>query len=142
MTQPDDTYRLEEQVGFLLRKAHQRATAVFQDVIGDPTVTPTQYAALIKLLDEGPLSQNHLGRLTAMDPATIQGVLRRLAARRFIALKSDPADRRRKTAALTAKGRALVERLRRNGQAVSAAVLQPLDETERRSFLALLGRLG
>ena len=33
-------YRIEEQVGYLLRRAHQRATAIFQVTIGDANITP------------------------------------------------------------------------------------------------------
>ena len=39
-------YRLEDQVGFLLRCAHQRATEIFSAVMGRFAVTPTQFAAL------------------------------------------------------------------------------------------------
>ena len=70
----DAAYVLEDQVGFLLRCAHQRATEVFNAVMGGFGVTPTQFAALAKLDDLGSVSQNQLGRLTAMDPATISGV--------------------------------------------------------------------
>ena len=49
-------YRLEAQVGHLLRRAHQRASATFAKHIGDPQITPTQFAALVKLADEGELS--------------------------------------------------------------------------------------
>ncbi len=135
-------YRLEAQVGHLLRRAHQRASATFAKHIGDPQITPTQFAALVKLADEGELSQHHLGRLTAMDPATIQGVIRRLKGRALIALRSDPADRRRMLWRLTPEGAALVARLVPGGKAVSAAILAPLSADERARFLALLKRLG
>ncbi|CAN0544703.1 unnamed protein product, partial [Laminaria digitata] len=62
-------YLLEDQVGHLLRRAHQRHTAIFQATIGDPQLTPLQFASLMKLADVGEASQNHLGRLTAMDAA-------------------------------------------------------------------------
>ena len=137
-----DAYRLEEQIGFLLRKAHQRASAIFQTTIGDPTVTPTQYSALVKLRDEGELSHNHLGRLISVDPATIQGVVRRLGGRRLIARKPDSKDRRRTRLALTPAGRALVEALRANGPEVSRRTLEPLSGGERATLLALLARLG
>ena len=138
----DDSYRLEDQVGHQVRRAHQRATAVFQARIGDPQITPTQYAALVKLRDEGELSQNHLGRLTAMDPATIQGVTRRLIARGLVETRPDPGDRRRSLLRLTAAGQDYVGRLIVNGPAVSAEILAPLSPEERRRFLALLRRLS
>lgn len=136
-----DDYRLEDQVGHILRRAHQRATAIFQEVIGDAQVTPTQFAALVKLRDGGELGQNQLGRLTAMDPATIQGVIGRLRARRLIEDRPDPSDRRRTLLSLSPEGERLVERLVPNGFAVSEAILEPLSEEERAIFLALLKRL-
>ncbi len=135
------SYRLEDQVGHLLRRAHQRATAIFQQRIG-ADITPTQFAALVRLRDAGALSQNHLGRLAAMDPATTQGVVRRLRQRALIAARPDPDDRRRSRLTLTRRGRALVDRLLPNGFDVSAAILDPLSPRERATFLALLKRLG
>ena len=144
MERPDQkagAYRLEEQVGHLLRRAHQRATAIFQTTVGDPQLTPTQFAAVIKLYDEGELSQNHLGRLTAMDPATIQGVCRRLTERGFVEARPDPDDRRRSLLRLTPTGTALIDTMVVDGKAVTDKTLEPLTAEERRTFLALLQRL-
>src|SRR3546814_4425941 len=49
---------------------------------------------MARLHEMGKLSQNRLGRLAAMDPATIQGVIRRLHERGFIERLADPTDRR------------------------------------------------
>ncbi len=138
----DGRYRLEEQAGYLLRRAHQRATAIFLSVFGDAQITPTQWAALVKLRDEGALSQNHLGRLTAMDPATVQGVIRRLAKRGLIERRADAADRRRTVLTLSPEGRRLVAGLSARGLRVSETILAPLDARERRRLLELLRRLG
>jgi DNA-binding MarR family transcriptional regulator len=135
-------YRVEDQVGHLLRRAHQRATAIFLERIGAGELTPTQFAALVKLRDDGTLSQNHLGRLTAMDRATILGVIRRLSERGLIARAFDPDDKRRAVLSLTPKGAALIARAVPNGIAVSEAILSPLKPAERRRFLALLRRLS
>ena len=86
----DKDYVLEDQVGHLLRRAHQRHTSIFQAHIGDSQLTPLQFAALVKLSDLGEVSQNRLGRLTAMDAATMQGVIRRLFARRLIERRLRP----------------------------------------------------
>jgi len=138
-----DGYVLEAQIGHLLRRAHQRATAIFLAELGEAHgVTPTQFAALVKLYDLGEQSQNELGRLTAMDPATIQGVIRRLVARRLIARSGDPGDRRRTKLSLTPRGRALVERTVPLGFTVSARTLAPLSAREQAQFLKLLQRLA
>src|SRR5580692_2583797 len=97
-------YVLNEQIGFLLRVAMQRHTAIFTSrMIED--LTQTQFAALAKLLEVGPCSQNHLGRLIYLDAATIKGVVDRLRVRRLVATGHDPLDRRRRAIMLTAAGR-------------------------------------
>ncbi|MDE0386318.1 MAG: MarR family transcriptional regulator [Defluviicoccus sp.] len=135
-------YVLEDQVGHLLRRAHQRHAAIFQDMIGDPQLTPLQFAALVKLHDLGEVSQNELGRRTAMDAATMQGVIKRLRARGLIDRKPDAQDRRRVVLSLTGDGRSLVAAVRPNGHAITDETLAGLDRAERRSFLALLKRLA
>lgn len=137
----EDPYVLEEQIGHLLRRAHQRATAVFQEAMGDVGLTPTQYAALVKVGEVGEISQNHLGRLTAMDPATSQGVIRRLEAQGLVTLRADPTDRRRTLLSLTAAGKRTLDPAIARGRAITRATLAPLDEAEQARFLSLLKKL-
>jgi len=134
-------YLLEDQVGHLLRRAHQRHTAIFQATIADQQLTPLQFAALMKLADVGEASQNHLGRLTAMDAATMQGVIKRLIARGLIARRPDPDDRRRLLLTLTDEGRVLVDVATARGHRISDETLEPLSPSERQTFLKLLRRL-
>src|SRR5580693_7661554 len=97
-------YVLNEQVGFLLRVAMQRHTAIFTGRMVEE-LTQTQFAALAKLLEAGPCSQNHLGRLIYLDAATIKGVVDRLRARGLVSTAGDAKDRRRRAVALTPAGR-------------------------------------
>jgi MarR family transcriptional regulator, lower aerobic nicotinate degradation pathway regulator len=135
-------YRLAEQVGHLLRRAHQRASAIFQERIGNRNLTPTQFAVLATLLENRPLSQNQLGRETAMDPATIQGVVARLRERDLIDRIPAPQDRRRFLIRLTDKGSALVDSAIADARRVTQETLAPLSREEQATFLALLRRLG
>src|SRR4051812_33153394 len=134
-------YRLEEQVGHLLRRAHQRHTAIFQEGIGELQLTATQFAALVKVRDLGQVSQNQLGRLTAMDPATIQGVIQRLEARKLIERGPDPNDRRCTILRLSEKGEALAADAVARARGITEATLAPLSPAERQAFLALLRKL-
>ena len=131
---------LEEQIGFILRQVNQRHTTIFANRIGDE-LTPTQWAALVKLRDIGPCSQNFLGRLTAMDGATIKGVVDRLTKRRLTETTPDPEDSRRRLVALTAAG----ERLLRERVAAAAEItemtLAPLAAADRAALLRLLKKL-
>ena len=138
----DMDYRVEEQIGHLLRRAHQRASSIFQSHFSDVQLTPTQFAALAKLKDEKELSQNHLGRLTAMDPATIQGVTRRLIDRGLIRTRADDNDRRRMLLSLTEEGEALTDSLVDKASAVSRKTLATLNEDEQRKVIELLAKLA
>ena len=80
---------LDDQVGFLMRVAMQRHTAIFTARMIEG-LTQTQFAALAKLCEVGPCSQNHLGRLIYLDAATIKGVVDRLGARGFVTALADP----------------------------------------------------
>ena len=131
---------LEDQVGHLLRRAHQRASAIFQEYMAEG-LTPQQYAALIKVRDFGSVSQNRLGRAVAMDPATSQGVVQRLVAKHLIQRADDPSDRRRSLLSLTPEGKELVEMLVPRGQAITAETLEPLSKDEQATFLRLLKKL-
>lgn len=137
-----DGYRVEAQIGHLLRRAHQRATSIFQETLDDPNLTPTQFAALMRLADDGPLSQNRLGRLAAMDPATVQGVARRLEERGLVKRVADETDRRRAVLSVTEEGRALADRLVESARTVSERTLSPLTPEERDALLRMLEKLG
>ena len=133
-------YVLDSQVGFILRQASQRHTALFASRMGAET-TPTQWAALAKLHEIGPTSQNQLGRMTAMDVATIKGVVDRLMKRGFVCSKADKADARRRLLVLSEDGRAFVEANVAAAHAITRETLAPLGEREKAVFVALLGKL-
>ncbi|NIZ08057.1 MarR family winged helix-turn-helix transcriptional regulator [Pseudooceanicola sp. HF7] len=134
-----NAYRLEAQVGFLLRRASQRHLSIFSQLL--PDLTSTQFAALAKLCELGPTSQNALGRAVAMDAATIKGVADRLRARGLVDAAADPDDRRRHYLSPTAEGQAVYERTARAAMAITEETLAPLTEEEQGTFIRLLLKL-
>jgi DNA-binding MarR family transcriptional regulator len=138
--EPDESYRLQEQVGFVLRKAHQRHVAIFASKVAD--LTPPQFAALAKLADVGETSQNQLGTLVAMDAATVKGVIDRLKARGLVELSKHDVDKRRLMVSLTAEGRETIERLIPLAEEITAETLQPLSPKEAMTLLKLLSRIA
>jgi DNA-binding MarR family transcriptional regulator len=131
---------LEEQVGFILRQVTQRHTLIFAARMSED-LTPTQFSALVKLHAAGPVSQNLLGRQTAMDAATIKGVIDRLVARGYVEAQLDPQDSRLRLLMLTSLGRHAVERALPVGEAITRETLAPLGARERATLLRLLRRL-
>lgn len=137
----DGDYVLDEQVGFLMRVAMQRHTSIFTARMIEG-LTQTQFAALAKLYEVGPCSQNHLGRLIYLDAATIKGVVDRLGTRGFLTALNDPHDRRRRAVALTPRGREVTERAMTIAAEITAATLAPLSVDERTTVARLLKKLG
>ena len=138
--EPADSYRLQEQIGFVLRKAHQRHVAIFAARIAD--LTPPQFATLAKLADVGETSQNQLGSLVAMDAATVKGVIDRLKARGLVELTRHEVDKRRLLVSLTEEGRETVERLIPIAQQITNETLGPLSPKEAAALLKLLSRIA
>lgn len=132
-------YQLEDQVGFILRCVTQRHLSIFSRLI--PNLTPTQFSALAKLCETEQASQNELGRMIAIDAATIKGVVDRLKARGLISSESQASDLRRLILRPTADGRKLFEQIKHDALHVSEETLKPLNDREKRQFLSLLTKL-
>jgi MarR family transcriptional regulator, lower aerobic nicotinate degradation pathway regulator len=133
-------YVLDDQIGFVLRQAQQRHTILFAAEMIEG-LTPTQWAALAKLRECGACSQNHLGRLIAMDAATIKGVIDRLTGRGFTVVRADPADARRLLVELSDAGAELYDRAAPIAREITEKTLEKLEAGERATLLALLRRL-
>ncbi len=133
---------VEDHVGFLLRRAHQRHVALFNAGMAHGELTPTQFTALFKTVQLGRITQNHLGRLAAMDPATIQGVVQRLVARGLVRRSRDPMDRRTAVLEPTEAGVSLIGRIVPCAQQSHEQALAPLSPEERAQVLYLLRKLG
>ncbi|PIE16850.1 MAG: MarR family transcriptional regulator [Rhodobacterales bacterium] len=134
-------YVLGSHVGFLLRLANQRHAAIFQR-LAPFGLTPTQFGALMKLAERGPCSQNELGRRTAVDVATIKGVVDRLKKKGLVNQKPDLNDKRRSMLSISERAEELVPELGKIGHQISGETLSPLTEEERIAFLSLLKKLG
>jgi len=136
-----EDYDLDAQVGYLLRLASQRHAVIFQQHSPDG-LTPTQFTTLMRVSEQGTVSQNQLGRLAAMDVATIKGVVDRLRAKGLVTSQADPGDKRRSLISLTPAGRALIGDLKRAGAAITEATLAPLSDAERRTLVQLLAKIS
>lgn len=140
-TPPAPDYQLEDQVGHLLRRAYQRHLALFQGIMGEDGPTSMQFAALVTLWRQGPLSQNLLGRGLAMDPPTVKGVVARLMARGWVTRHRDPGDARLLLVALTPQAEAALPGWVEKARAITAATLAPLGPADAARVAALLRRM-
>ncbi len=137
----DKRYVLGEQIGFLLRKANQRHTELFSRVMPDD-MTPTRFAAMVKLHEYGHVSQNELGRMTAMDVATIKGVVDRLKTRNLVQSTKDSDDARRQLVSLTPRGKELIQSLIPLGIDITAQTTGALTASESKTLHSLLMKIS
>ena len=77
-----------------------------------------------------------------MDPATIQGVVKRLLERALIQARPDPSDRRRSLWRLSPAGKRLIRRVIPIAERITAETLAPLGNREQKTFLNLLKKLS
>jgi DNA-binding MarR family transcriptional regulator len=101
-----------------------------------------QFAVLARLHETGPCSQNSLGRRTAMDVATIKGVVARLVDRGLVGRLASREDRRKLLIDLTPEGRRVAEAVIPRAIEISALTLAPLTREEQAVFMRLLGKLS
>jgi len=139
--QDEDRYVVNEQIGYLLRVAMQRHKAIFTSMMVED-LTQTQFATLAKLFENGPASQNLLGRLIALDAPTIKGVIDRLEKRAMVASRSDATDMRRRQIMLTPRGQSVAHAAVSIGKVITEATLEPLSKSERETLKSLLRRLA
>ncbi len=134
-------FRVTDQIGHVLRRASQKHAVIFSELMV-PELTPTRFAAMCLLFERGSLSQNELGRLTAMDIATIKGVVDRLSDRGLVSRNADPNDARRILIKLTEAGLELLTAAIPKGMAITKKNLEPLTESEQRQLVRLLSKIS
>jgi len=139
---PTAEYRLEDQVGYWLRRAYQRHMAIFATVMADLDLTSIQFSSLVKLRDMKAVTQTELGRLIGIDKATISGVVSRLEKRGLLQFRLDPLDRRSRIIALTAVGETLLSQALQRIEQVGEDTLAPINDAERAALRETLRKLA
>jgi DNA-binding MarR family transcriptional regulator len=135
-----ERYVLDDQPGFLLRVALKTHTAFLTAKMIEGLTGP-QFSTLAKLLEVGPCSQNHLGRLIHYDSATITGVINRLKARGLIESIVDHLDRRRVAIDLTDLGRTVAAEAIARIREISMETFSPLSVAEYAALTTLLKKV-
>lgn len=129
---------LAAEPGHLIRRAHQRAVAVFAEHHGRQ-VTPVQFAVLRAVHDEPGLDQVTLAERVALDTSTTADIATRLEAKGWLHRELLP--RRQRSLRLTDEGHAVLADMLPRVNAMYAELLAPLNEAERTEFLRLLQRV-
>lgn len=130
---------LYQRPGFLLRRMHQIAAAVFENACADLGLTTAQYGVLIIVNSEPGIDQTRLASALAFDKVTVMRVLRGLEERGLV---ERVASGRQKTLALTPAGQHLLAQARDRADVASTRLMSPLDSAEQAQLIRLLQTLA
>ena len=138
---PPPDYDVTQQIGHLLRRAYQRHVALFQEEIPDTQLTLAQFVALCAVRDLGGCSLNDLVKRTAIDQATIRGIVDRLLTRGLVKASEDKSDARKRFITLSGEGASLLDAMVPFAQSVSEQTYGKLNPGERVALHFLLGKM-
>lgn len=131
----DDLYR---RPGFLLRRTHQIAVAIFIDECKGLRLTPPQHGILLAVQRMPGLTQAGLSRLLGFDRAMMGQVVDGLVRRKLLRRGRSPSNRRLTSLTLSPKGTRLLGEAGSVMKRTSQRLLAPLRPREREVFVELL----
>ena len=126
---------IERQLTILLRRGN-RVSLSTQD--GDVTLDRSAYGILCQLADEGPQRLGVLASVFQLDPSTITRQVQMLVERGLAMRESDPLDGRAYILDLTAAGREILTRTRRERRARLRRALEDWSEADLTGLARLL----
>jgi len=140
-SQHDDQLSFETGTGYLLARLGSLAERSWIGMLRRHNLTPSQHAVLLALRERGPLGQQALSRLIAVDPRNVVPILDGLAEQQLIDRHVDPADRRRRVISLTKTGRSAAGDLAKSATEIETDFLHGLNSADRAELNRLLQTL-
>ena len=129
MSRPSHRKRSGEfRLGFLIHDVSRLRRTLFDREMRPLGVTHAQWWTLAQLSRGGSagMAQAELARLLGLGKVAVSGMVERLEAAGLVERRPDPANGRIKRVLMTPRGRETIDRMRRIGRAVNAAVFDGL----------------
>lgn len=126
---------------WLVGRVAARGRGLVADAIAAEGLKLMHHAVLAATAEYGPVAQADLGRLLAVDPKDMVGILNHLQQAGLVLRTPDPADRRKNAVTVTPRGTEVLTRCAALAETANAELLAPLGPDERRQLIALLTRL-
>ena len=130
--------QLYARPGFLLRRAHQISSAVFEDECKVVGLTPAQFGVLCVLHASPGLDQSTLGRALGFDKVTVMRVMRGLETRGLICRVYPPTNRRNLSISLSDAGLDLLLKTQEPAEHAYNLLMAPLNHEQRHQLVSLL----
>jgi DNA-binding MarR family transcriptional regulator len=124
-----------------LRQATRQVTQLYDEELAAVSLRVTQYSLLSVLERRGATTLNELAQALVMDRSTLGHNLRPLEREGLVALAIDPADKRARRLALSARGRAKLKAARPHWQRAQARFEQSFGAAEAKALRASLQKV-
>jgi len=134
-------FDIEESLGFLIAKCHQKAFQIFREKLLPHNLTPAQFGVLAFLWRKDGQSQIQLGTTIEMDRTTISGVIDRMEKQGLVNRRHHPEDRRAFMIYLTEAGRELEHIISHLSLEANAELTSNLSEKEKEALLVLIKKI-
>lgn len=131
---------LYRRPGFMIRRVHQIAVALFIEETGKLGVTNRQYGILFVLKHRPGIDQISVANLLGLDRSTTGMVLKKLEEDGLVVRSVGAHDRRRHSLQLTRSGEKLLSQLAEPARKAQARVLSAFTPREQTLFLDLLDK--
>jgi DNA-binding MarR family transcriptional regulator len=128
--------------GYLLTFIAEHVTDRFEAAVAEYGIRSKHASVLVVVDAEGPMSQRALGRRLRIDKSPMVGLLDDLERLGLAERRRSDEDRRVQAIHLTAKGRAVLERVWQIADEENARTFDVLDDAEREQLHALLLRIA
>jgi DNA-binding MarR family transcriptional regulator len=132
---------LSRRLGFVLVRASAGMTRLGAETLAPLGIDGRHYGVLAALAELGPVSQQTLANIFAVDRSTMVGLVDELEENGHIRRGKNPSDRRAYALELTESGVAVQRQAATLLEGCERHYLEPLSAAERRQLLELLGRL-
>jgi DNA-binding MarR family transcriptional regulator len=134
-------YQFTNHIGHLLRRAYQRHVAIFRETVPDDQLTAAQFVVLCSVR-EGECEVPQIVQATAIDEASVRGIVERLKWRELLVTAHAPGDARRMRVSLTPAGRSVVEHTVPIAEQISELTFGDMNEADRATLIRLLRRIS
>jgi len=132
---------LSRRLGFMLVRASAGMTRLGAETLVPLEIDGRHYGVLAALAELGPVSQQTLTDIFAVDRSTMVGFVDELERKGHVRRAKNPSDRRAYALELTESGAAVQREAAKLLEGCERHYLEPLSAAERRQLLELLGRL-
>jgi DNA-binding MarR family transcriptional regulator len=133
---------LTRHAGFLLAQLGRAVTRRYRCALSPIGLKPRETHALLRLRENGAMSQQQLGAALDIDASNLVALLNDLEAEDRISRRRDPGDRRCHVVEITEHGTTLLGEVMHAAEEVEDDFFAALQDEEREALLGLLARVA